>query len=197
VRVQYVDRLPVAELRLQYPELNAVPLTEADILDDGERLERIPDCSQDFVIANHFIEHCQDPIGTLQAMLRVTRPGGVLYLAIPDKRYTFDSERPITPLQHLLLDHVEGPAWSKRQHFEEWAQFVNHVSGAHAIRTEADRLIEMDYSVHYHVWTQAEILELVSMLHIRLQSFDLEVFVRNGIEVIVVLRKSQSTPNAN
>lgn len=85
-RVQYVDRMPVAQLREQYPELHRDRLVSADIIDDGERLESVQDASQDFVIANHFLEHCQNPIETISNMLRVLKPGGVLYICIPDKR---------------------------------------------------------------------------------------------------------------
>src|SRR6266852_1252099 len=80
-RVKYVDRLPIVQLREQYPELNDKELVEVDILDDGERLTKISDASQDFVIANHFVEHSQDPIGAVLNMLRVLKPGGRLYLA--------------------------------------------------------------------------------------------------------------------
>src|SRR5262249_6702520 len=70
-RVTYVDRLPGAELREQYPELGGQELVPVDVVDDGERLEKFAAGSQDFVIANHFLEHAQDPIGTLKAHLRV------------------------------------------------------------------------------------------------------------------------------
>ena len=66
VKVLYVDRMSVADLRKQYPELNDLPLVEANILENGEDLETIADNTQDFVIANHFIEHCQDTIGAIQ-----------------------------------------------------------------------------------------------------------------------------------
>src|SRR5262245_50309382 len=62
-RVRYVDRMDLAELRKQYPELGSKKLVPVDIVDEGERLGRVPDASQQFVIANHFLEHCQDPIG--------------------------------------------------------------------------------------------------------------------------------------
>jgi len=53
--VRYVDRMPVEELKKQYPELSAYNLVEPDILDDGETLSSISDDSVDFVIANHMI----------------------------------------------------------------------------------------------------------------------------------------------
>src|SRR5690606_20635940 len=122
-RVRYVDRLSTVDLRAQYPELAALPLVEVDVVDDGERLSRIADASLDFVVASHFLEHCEDPIGALLAFLRVLRPGGVLYLAVPEKRLCeFDVARPVTPLDHVIADHAEGPERSRRAHYLEWAR---------------------------------------------------------------------------
>lgn len=109
VKVLYVDRTSVTDLRKQYPELNDFPIVKADILANGEDLKTIADNTQDFVIANHFIEHCQDTIGTIQNMLRVLKPGGVLYSAIPDRRGSFHIDRDVTSLEHVWRDHNEGP----------------------------------------------------------------------------------------
>lgn len=35
----------------------------------------------DFVIANHFLEHSEDPILTIKNMLRIVRPDGIIYLS--------------------------------------------------------------------------------------------------------------------
>ena len=98
VRVKYVDRMTAPDLRRQYVELAALPLVETDIVDNGELLGTIGDGTQDFVIANHFIEHCQNPLLTVQNLLRVLKPGGVVYMAVPDKRFSFDVDRPCTTL---------------------------------------------------------------------------------------------------
>ncbi len=143
--------------------------------------------SQDFVIASHFLEHCQDPIGALHHMLRVTRPNGIVFLGVPDKRYTFDRNRPVTPFDHLVRDHTEGPAVSKAAHFEEWATLAEDEN----IRGRSAReLMDIDYSIHFHVWTQAELLELFArLMSERRFPFDVESVVKNAIELIVVLRK--------
>ena len=100
--------------------------------------------SQDFIIANHFIEHTEDPIGTIKRFLTVLRPQGILYMAVPDKRFTFDLERPLTSLEHLLRDHTEGPEWSRESHFREWAQFVcsqdRRRRGTRSAAVDADEL---------------------------------------------------------
>ena len=190
-KVMYVDRLTVEDLRRHYPELNDKPLVNVDIVADGEQLETITDATQDFVIANHFIEHCQNPIGALLNMFRVLKPGGVLYLAIPDKRNSFDADRPVTTLEHLLRDYTEGPAWSKHQHFEEWTRLVNKVQDDEAAEREIAQNLAIDYSIHYHVWTQAEMLELLVAVR-KMAGFEMELCLKNGPEVIFILRKNDA-----
>ncbi len=187
-RVTYVDRMTVAELRRHYQELANQPLVETNIVDDGERLGTIGDGTQDFVVANHFIEHCQNPLQTFHNLFRVLKPAGVLFMAVPDKRFTFDVDRPCTTLEHVMRDFAEGPEWSKRQHFEEWSRLVNKRSEAD-IDEEVRQLIAIDSSIHFHVWSAVELLELVLAFQ-RILRFELELFLRNGGESLIVLRKA-------
>lgn len=186
--VRYVDRMSAEELRKQYPELNDKRLVHVDIIDDGERLETISDSTQDFVIANHFLEHSENPLNAVRNMLRVLKNNGILYAALPDKRYTFDAGRPVTPLAHILDDYAQGPEHSRLSHFHEWVRLVDGVSDAAEITAKAAALLDLNYSIHFHVWTQKEMLEL--FLHIS-QSYrlDFEVILKNGDESIFILRK--------
>ena len=160
VGVRYVDRMPVTLLRRHYPELAGLPLVEIDVMDDGERLATVPDESQDFVVANHLLEHTGDPIGTLANWLRVLKPGGVIYLAVPDKRFTFDIEREPTAVEHMVEDFERGAENSRRQHFEEWARHVERVDDE-LVAERADILEQIDYSVHTHVFTGRTLIELL------------------------------------
>jgi SAM-dependent methyltransferase len=190
VSVSYVDRFHVPELREHYPELDIYDLVEPDIIDDGETLSTVAAASMDFVIANHMIEHCEDPIGTLKNMLRVLRPGGVIYMAVPDCRHTFDHARARTPLPHLLRDHAEGAELSQRQHYEEWAHFIDG-AGEDDITARADELQRQRYSIHFHVWTPANFLEL--LVHCRTQlemPMDIEALERNDHEFIVIISRA-------
>jgi predicted SAM-dependent methyltransferase len=189
VRVRYVDRMDRAQLLSHYPELADEPLVDVDVIDDGETLSSQEDASVDFVIANHFIEHTQDPLGTLSNLLRVLRPGGTLYLAVPDRRRTFDADRPPTSLEHVVRDHREGPAWSRATHQEEWARLVDQVPAAE-VAEHVRELEEGDYSIHFHVWTPAEFEELLehACLQLRLP-FAVQALRRNSFEFIAVLRR--------
>lgn len=191
-RVSYVDRLSVTDLRKQYPELANSPLVEVDIIDDGELLLSIAANSQDFVIANHMIEHCQNPLRTMENHLRVLKPGGILYLAVPDKRYTFDCDRPVTTLDHLVEEYHHGAEAAKLSHFAEWGRLVNKVPEAQ-LEQHVKHLVEIDYSIHFHVWTQVEFLELLLYSKQKLlMGFEIELIQRNGMEFIVILRKTDS-----
>jgi predicted SAM-dependent methyltransferase len=196
-QVRYVDRAPAADLRRQYPELEDEEIVDPDILDDGERLETVADESQDFVIANHFLEHCRNPIGALENMLRVLRPGGALFVAVPDKRHMFDRDRPVTTLEHLLEHAENGRDVDWRAHFEEWVRLVDHVTDEGAVAERVEMLMDQDYSIHYHVWTQAEIFELLLFLRRRGILFDIELAVRNEHENVFVLLKSNTAASSS
>lgn len=189
VHVRYVDRLSVAELRSHYPELAALPLVPLDLIDDGETLTKVPDNSQDFVIANHFLEHCEDPIKTLRTFFRVLRSGGILYLAVPEKHHTFDRDRPVTTLAHLWADHRMGPTRSRREHYQEWVKLVDKKTDPLEAEQLVTRLESRKYSIHFHVWDQSAWLEFIQAMQVHYQ-FKFEVLCQHGIEMINVLRKA-------
>lgn len=159
------------------------------ILSDLETMRGIEDDSQDFIIANHVFEHVEDPLKALRSVSRVLRSGGIAYMAIPDKRYTFDKDREITPLAHLIRDHEEGPDWSLAGHYDEWARCVDGLTGAaHAQKVAA--MIEARTNIHFHVWDLAAMMELFTYVE-RDQSFGLMVenVSHIPIEVVWILRK--------
>jgi SAM-dependent methyltransferase len=191
--VSYVDRLTEDELRGHYPELKDLPLVKVDVVDDGETLTRFEPSSQDFIIANHFLEHTQDPIGTMRRFLEVLRSEGILFLAVPDKRFTFDKHRPETDFAHVLRDYREGPEWSHDGHVREFASLVIGVSGEE-LETTVDRLKATNYSIHFHVWSESSLRAffdgLISDIGL---SMKIVAFVNNtltGGENIYVIRKT-------
>lgn len=164
--IKYVDRLTIDELRKQYPELSDLKLVQVDIIDNGEILSKIENESLDFIIANHFIEHARNPMGTIENWLFKLRPNGIIFMAVPDKHYTFDINRELTPLQHLVSDYCSNPQERfvpDRQHFVEWATFVNNLP-AEEVESRANFLMEIDYSIHFHTFTLQSFLEMLNYL---------------------------------
>lgn len=186
--VKYVDRMTVDDLRRHYPELQREKLVRVDIVDDGELLTTIPDDSQDFVIANHFIEHCENPLLALANMWRVLKPAGILYLAVPDKRFTFDADRPPTTPEHLVADFTSGPEQSRATHYAEWVRYVENVAEGEGFDLEVGRLMTMGYSIHFHSWTQRETLEMLLLVQ-KSHPLNIEMLVFNVEENICIIRK--------
>ncbi|MET0557122.1 MAG: class I SAM-dependent methyltransferase [Solirubrobacterales bacterium] len=201
-RVRYVDRMSSEDLRREYPEWAEQPLPRIAVVDDGEKLGTIAPASQDFIVANHFLEHTEDPIGTIANHLSKLRPGGVLFYAVPDKRYTFDFRRQLTTIEHMVRDHEEGPERSRREHYDEWSLLsiedgeIRELPEFEQQALERARQLEAaNASIHTHVWTQATFLQLV--LHCQEDSeegFEIEALVQNGIELVAVLRKRGEWP---
>lgn len=186
-RVRYVDYLGERGLReAHHATLQAGrPLVVPDVVDDGSRLSSFADASLDFVVANHMLEHVEDPIATLEHQLRVLRSGGILYLSLPDARESFDAPRPRTTVEHLLRDHDEGPAVSRREHYEECARFIEGHSGE-ILERRVEEMEAESLRPHFHVWEPKTFAGFLSVLDL---PFSLELLRASVGEFIVILRK--------
>jgi glycosyltransferase involved in cell wall biosynthesis/predicted SAM-dependent methyltransferase len=193
-RAKYVDRMPKEKLYEHYPELRALPLVDVDIVDDGELLNTVGESSQDFVIANHFLEHSEDPIITLKNLLRVTKVGGVVYLAVPNMTKTFDCNRVETSLTHVINDHKLGIETSRRHHYEEWVSLVEpHFGRTYdetAFRKRVEEIMEQKYSIHFHCWSVKGFKDFLNYLkNDCAMSFDISLFADRGDEYVTILTK--------
>lgn len=82
----------------------------------------------DYILSSHNFEHFPNPIAFLQACGRVLKPGGVLSMALPDKRACFDFFRPLTGLGAMIEAFHEGRSRpTYRQIFEQNAQMARFV----------------------------------------------------------------------
>jgi SAM-dependent methyltransferase len=162
-RVIYVDHLTRDELRHEYPELADQDLVDVDVIGTAENLSAFEDASLDFVVANHLLEHLEYPVRGLREFTRVLRPGGLVFMALPDKRVTFDRTRELTTTEHLVQEERLQSAEQNR-----WAHYVDYATGVDgkAPGAEADAraryLLDLHYSIHFHVWTPDSFLDFLS-----------------------------------
>jgi SAM-dependent methyltransferase len=56
----------------------------------------------DYIVSSHNFEHLPNPIRFLQDCEQILRPGGIISMAIPDRRACFDFFRPYSTLSELL-----------------------------------------------------------------------------------------------
>ena len=189
--VRYVDVRPTRELAQHYPELDAKSFVPVDVVDNGESLTRFADASVDFLIANHMLEHCENPLGAIRNHLRKVKPGGMLFYAMPDMRMGFDRERPLTPWEHVVADDADGGAASRRAHHLEFARFANGIADEAEVERVAGENLLYGYSIHFHVWDASAWLEFLCRSREFLErEFETRHFEFTGTEIITVLRRA-------
>ena len=139
-RVQYVDVFSADHLREFYqthPLIITENIPELDfvLLQDG-MVRRLPEATAanapyDWIVASHVIEHVPDLIDWLAQVGEITCDGGVLVLAVPDRRFTFDLHRSLTTIGQILQAHELGDDRpSTRAVFDHFRSHVT-VSAAH------------------------------------------------------------------
>lgn len=101
---------------------------KVDVVAPGDALPFDND-SMDYVISSHVIEHFYDPVKSIKEWLRVTKPGGMIYIIAPHKERTFDRDRPRTPLSEIIQRHEfpTPPEVDHHGHYSVWTtiDFLN------------------------------------------------------------------------
>lgn len=191
--VRYLDFADTQTLREKYSSDPGVGhVAEVDIVWDGaQRLSSVVGGEETFdaVVASHVIEHVPDPIGWLAQFADVLVNDGIVNLAIPDKRVTFDVNRRLTEASDWIdgfLRKLTQPSYTQVFDFHTktvmsadtallWAGAVDYSGlpeALHHAREALDVCREMTnesphVDVHCGVYTPAsfvDILEVISGL---------------------------------
>lgn len=83
-------------------------ITPIDFVISGTYKEAIKDICFQTIFSSHVIEHTVDIIEHITQVAECIEEGGYLLLAIPDKRYTFDHYREVTPFRDAIDIHLSG-----------------------------------------------------------------------------------------
>ncbi len=139
-----------------------------DYIADAHSLPQIPSGSMDYVCASHVLEHLTNPIRAILEWLRILKPGGILWLKIPDKEKTFDRPRKRTTLAHLIEDFKNNPKADDPAHIDD-----------HNMNTDPPRDQRHPY-VHNHVWIPDDILELFGYINEKLSALKIVKWEKNS-----------------
>lgn len=74
-------------------------------VNEGSVLSTIPSDYFDIILSCHSLEHIANPIKALKEWKRVLKSNGYILLILPAHKYTFDHQRPITKIKHLIEDY--------------------------------------------------------------------------------------------
>jgi SAM-dependent methyltransferase len=183
--VTYVDSVP-ASYWSKDSNYKGLKIVDPDIVTDGSTLEPIESSSLDFIISFHMLEHAPNTLRAVENWFRVLRPGGTLIVSVPDKRFTRDCVRELTPIPHFLSDYKNGSAWSAEEHYKEVGSKIENLSGHNL-----DQFIrDAPPAIHFHVWDMNSFLEFWLMARDYLKiNFDIAEAFLNSSEDLIVLRK--------
>jgi SAM-dependent methyltransferase len=170
-KIKYADFLSYEELLSKYHDsslFDTKEIVQPDyIIRALEDYSRIQD-KFDYIIACHVMEHVPNPFGFICQLLDLLHREGVLFLAIPDKRFIAeDVKREETSLAHLLLDFVQNPDRVTFDHY------FDYVLGLEYDRTlDVQTLIEKSkglfdtgtFEIHSHVWTDQSFLKQIQYI---------------------------------
>lgn len=198
-QVLYVDRMSRSDLCHQYPEFKKEDIVDADIIDNGDELSTIPDHAYDFCISNHVLEHLEDPCKALCNWMRILKPKGLLYMAIPLPYNIVDKHRQPTTISHIIDDYGlmarnrEEYSQKRYDHFVDFVRSTNFSESANDayIHNRTAELMEMNYSIHYHVFSEETLLQLIGFVSQKI-ALKIVEFVKNEPEEFIVIIEKQA-----
>jgi len=108
-RVVRVDYAPTEVLRanLRHPGVDPADVVPVDVVWGTIPLRDAIGEAAGVILASHVIEHVPDLLGWFLELHAALRPGGILGLAIPDRRATFDAWRNDSCIASVVGAHLE------------------------------------------------------------------------------------------
>ena len=206
--------------RANIPRIEDVDVVGSAV-DIGELVEARGELGQfDYVISSHNFEHLPNPIRFLHGCSRVLKPGGILSMAVPDKRGCFDYFRPHSTTADILEAFFENRTMPKlSQVFESSTLFARYgderaiafLLSADPRGVSADRVLEDSLAswrkkladpseyVDTHCWAftpSSFCLIALELRHLQLSNFDLlDVLASGGAEFYAHLRNGPAATN--
>jgi glycosyltransferase involved in cell wall biosynthesis/2-polyprenyl-3-methyl-5-hydroxy-6-metoxy-1,4-benzoquinol methylase len=216
-KVSYIDFASKEELKEKYkndPNVAVDDIVDVDYL-WGERTlpELVDNKLFDYVIASHVIEHVPDMLGWLKEIGDVLYDNGVLSLAVPDKRYSFDIIREISspgmiieahllhkrrPSSREIFDHIAlikkvdiVKAWDGNLDIDNLKGYGNP-NDAYNLALESINS-EKYNDVHVNIFTPTSFLDLLEIFsNLELIDFAIKDFyntVQYNLEFIITLER--------
>ena len=216
-KIYYVDFSTAEKSREKYkddPNVDVNNIVETDYLWGKQTLPELVDGKLfDYVVASHVIEHVPNMLGWLREVASVLKDNGILALAIPDKRYTFDYKRELTTLGVLVESYLmnkrrpgikdifdQVSLATKVDSYEAWSgkldpsKLIHHGTPYEALVQAKKYLLSDEYNdVHVNILTPSSFLDILERAS-KIDLFDFTVAdfystAKNSHEFLVSLQR--------
>jgi SAM-dependent methyltransferase len=163
------------------------------IISDAINLDKIQSSTYDFLLASHVIEHIANPIKAIYEWKRVIKNNGFLVILAPDKRRTYDKNRKITKIDHIISDYENEISEDDSTHFEEVIKF-HDISNDSTLQNR-DELKERTYKnfenrmLHHHVYDENLLIDILK--HCNLEIINSQVF--KPYHIVVIAKKNEES----
>lgn len=206
--IKYLDFLTKEQLlALNGPEHLQEAIPETDyVVSDIHYADHVKE-KFDYVIANHVGEHAPNFIKFFHDLSNLLKPMGTLFVALPDKKFTFDKYRTDTALSHFLYEYYQNVDEISKEHLLEVELYYDLDFIGKTMELE-DRLsykrllqsleVKPHIGVHCHVFSSETMLSKViyPLIYMKLITLRLIKFVpakaEHGGEMIAVFSKQES-----
>jgi SAM-dependent methyltransferase len=134
--------------------------------------------SLDYVASSHVLEHVANPVAALLEWHRVLVSGGLIYMVVPDRRYTFDRNRNLSTPQHIWEDYEKNVTQCDGTHIDEfvqgadWSLYRSDIPEGGVADDKADlqslytNTIKngAEINIHFHVFERENLRDLVLLV---------------------------------
>jgi SAM-dependent methyltransferase len=160
---------------------------------DATDLSQIADAQYDFVLSCHSLEHIANPVKAIYEWKRVLRNDGYLLLVLPHKDGTFDHNRPVTTLDHMVSDYRAGMGEDDNTHFDDAIELhdiaLDPGIESYEALVERTRNNFTNRCVHHHIFNTPLLVQLVDYTRFQV----LKVGHFTPFHIVVLAQKKDDT----
>lgn len=162
---------------------------DRQFIPEATDLRGIEDKSYDCVFSSHVLEHVANPLRALFEWKRVLKDGGVLLLVVPHKEATFDHNRQVTKLSHLIQDYTNELDEHDLSHLEEILKShdlsMDPEAGTYENFVIRSRDNFNNRCLHHHVFTTESVIYMIDHVGLKI----LLVATHHPYHIVILCQK--------
>ena len=130
-------------------------------VDCASDLSVIENKRYDFIVTSHVIEHIANPIKSIRNWKKILNKDGYILSVMPDYRFCFDHNRPLTTLEHLIEDFLKDVGEDDKTHIEEQKTMHDWAYGGHKDFYSLCDINEKTRVVHHHTFDEKSFKDMM------------------------------------